>query len=227
MFLKGSPSISRPLDKPNSASEINKIVPNSLKSWRKSFKPSRSFEYKPPSTRFGALLKPRLPDNGRIKMVNDSDYAGWIAGFTDGEGCFSVSFSLREKLKVGVEVRPSFAIGQKHTSFDSLNKIKNYLKCGHIRYSKIDGMYKYEIRDIKDLNNIIVPFFEKHKLETTKQKDFEIFAEICRSIKQNQHLNQNGIKDIIDKSYSMNPSGKRKRSADELYREIDKKFLKN
>jgi hypothetical protein len=160
-------------------------------------------------------------------MVNKADLPGWIVGFTDGEGCFSVSFNLRKSLNVGVETRPSFAIGQKAHSLSSLNIMKDYFGCGHIRYSKSDGTYKYEVRDINDLCKKVLPFFEKYNLETAKKNDFTTFAEICRSIKQNQHLNEDGIKKIIEKSYTMNPSGKRKLSADELMREVNKKFKSN
>lgn len=160
-------------------------------------------------------------------MVSKEDLPGWIVGFTDGEGCFSISFNLRKSLTVGVETRPSFGVGQKSTSLSSLNIMKNHFKCGHIRYSSNDGTYKYEIRDINDLVNKVIPFFEKHSLETAKKEDFKIFAEICRLIKQNQHLNQDGIKKIIEKSFSMNSSGKRKLSADKLINEVDKKFKLN
>lgn len=157
-------------------------------------------------------------------MVNKADTPGWIVGFTDGEGCFSVSFNLKESLNVGVETRPSFAVGQKASSLLSLEKMKNYFGCGHIRYSKSDGTYQYEVRNIDELVNKIIPFYEKHPLETLKKDDFKNFAEVCRSIKQNLHLNEDGIKKIIEKSYLMNPSGKRKRSAEELLSAINKKF---
>lgn len=158
-----------------------------------------------------------------LKMVNNADYPGWVSGFTDGEGCFSVSFNKREKLSVGVEVRPSFSIGQKAHSRESLDKLQNYFKCGAIRYSSKDGLYKYEVRNLNDLFEKIIPFFEKYPLETMKQRDFENFAQICRAMKQGQHLNSTGIKEIFEKAYNMNLSGKRARPKEELIREVDNK----
>jgi hypothetical protein len=35
----------------------------------------------------------------------------YVTGLVDGEGCFSVSFTLRKRLKIGIETRPSFSIG--------------------------------------------------------------------------------------------------------------------
>ena len=45
-------------------------------------------------------------------MEKKDYFAYWLTGFTDGEGCFSVSFNKRDRLKLGIEVRPSFSIGQ-------------------------------------------------------------------------------------------------------------------
>ncbi len=36
----------------------------------------------------------------------------WVTGFRDGEGCFSIQFVENKKYKLGLEVRPSFYIGQ-------------------------------------------------------------------------------------------------------------------
>jgi hypothetical protein len=60
----------------------------------------------------------------------------------DGEGCFSVSFSLRKKMKNGFEIRPSFSVSQKRDK-EGLNKlilekIRDYFQTGFIRFSKID-----------------------------------------------------------------------------------------
>lgn len=160
-------------------------------------------------------------------MVNKADYPGWIAGFTDGEGCFSVSFTKRAKLNVGVEVRPSFSIGQKASSEESLRQIKDYFNCGGIRYSSKDGLFKYEVRDLTDIVDKIIPFFKTYQLETTKKNDFKTFAEVCKSMKQGHHLNAEGLKEIIDKSFTMNESGKRKNTYEELMLHIKNKTKEN
>jgi hypothetical protein len=40
------------------------------------------------------------------------DLSAYFAGFVDGEGCFTVSFSPRSTLLLGWEVRPSFSVSQ-------------------------------------------------------------------------------------------------------------------
>jgi hypothetical protein len=162
----------------------------------------------------------------KISMVDSRDFPAWITGFTDGEGCFSISITQRQKNNFGLDVQPSFSIGQKSHSKESLKKIQEYFGCGFIRPSQKDGMYKYEVRSIKDLVDTIIPFFNKNTLETAKLKDFHIFEECCREISQGQHLNEKGLKKIIENTHKMNPSGKRKYTKEELIKIIDKQVNK-
>ena len=150
------------------------------------------------------------------------DFASYVSGFVDGEGCFSISFTLRAKLKTGIEVRPSFSISQNKRNYTVLREIRDFFGCGSIRFSKKDQNYKYEVRSITDLGKRIIPHFRKFPLRTSKQKDFEIFAKVCNLILQSKHLNKEHLRNIIESSYKMNESGKRKYTKAELLRVLDK-----
>ena len=159
------------------------------------------------------------------KMVK----VGWILGFTDGEGCFSVSFNKRASLKVGIEVRPSFSVSQhaggytsekgtstqQCTNYKTLEIFLNYFG-GGIRHRKGDATWKYETRDLQVLSDKVIPFFERYSLQTSKKKDFQLFAQICLLIRQSQHLNLVGLEKIIHLAYEMNGSGTRARTKEEL-----------
>lgn len=137
--------------------------------------------------------------------------ANYISGFTDGEGCFCVSFSYRPKnIKVGWEVKPSFAVGQNYDRAETLGLMKSYFKCGFMRRDYADKTLKFEVRSIDDLLDNIIPHFKKYPLYSAKQKDFVLFEKICRKIKNYEHLEPNGIKEIVELAYQMNGSGKRK-----------------
>ncbi len=138
------------------------------------------------------------------------EFATYVTGFADGEGSFSISFNSRSKLRAGIEVRPSFAIAQNMASLQVLEKIRDYFGCGSIRYSSGDNTYKYEVRSIGDLNQIIIPHFVRFPLLTAKNKDFESFRVICEMMASNRHRNKAKIGQIIDLALGMNPSGKRK-----------------
>ena len=146
------------------------------------------------------------------------EFSSYITGFVDGEGSFLVSFSKRSKLSVGIEVRPAFALSQHKRNKDILMRISAYFGCGGIRYSKRDQNYKYEVRSLRDLWEYIIPFFTTHPLHTSKQKDFELFKEICRIMRQNRHLSKDGIEDIISLAYMMNNLGARRYTKEQLLR---------
>lgn len=148
------------------------------------------------------------------------EFASYITGFVDGEGTFSVSFNRRAKFKTGIEVKPSFSISQHKRSVMTLEKIKDYFGVGGIRFSKRDQNYKYEVRSIKDLMTKIIPHFRMFPLQTSKQKDFELFADICKKIYTNHHRNTSVLREIIESAYKMNESGKRKYSKQQLLKLI-------
>lgn len=67
----------------------------------------------------------------------------WMTGFVDGEGCFCVSFNLKERLALGIEVRPSFSVSQTRDkeglNLKCLQEVLDFFDCGFIRFSKRDN----------------------------------------------------------------------------------------
>ena len=157
----------------------------------------------------------------RLQETISTDLAWYISGFTDGEGCFSVSFTKRQKLLTGVEVRPSFAIGQNKKSLPVLQLMHTYFGCGAIRFSTADQTYKYEVRSTSDLRKYIIPHFEKYPLKTAKASDFETFKYICDSVASSKHLNKVYLAELLARAYTMNISGSRKYQLQELLQIIE------
>jgi hypothetical protein len=138
----------------------------------------------------------------------------YITGLVEGEGCFSVSFSRREKLNTGIETRPSFSISLNRRNLALLQSVHRYFGCGGVRFSRSDRTYKYEVRSIKDLVKRIIPHFQRHPLHGEKAADFERFAEICRKVNANLHRNREHLKS----AYAMNASGTRRNQQEDLLR---------
>lgn len=157
----------------------------------------------------------------RLQQTISTDFAWYLTGFVDGEGCFSISFTKREKLKTGIEVRPSFAIGQNKRSLPVLERAKTYFGCGAIRFSRYDQTYKYETRSIGEIRKRIIPHFQKYPLQTSKLSDFATFAWICDEIAASRHLKRDNLAAIIDRAYTMNEAGKRKYTKEELLKIIE------
>ena len=141
--------------------------------------------------------------------------AEWITGFVDGEGCFHVGISRHEGMSVGVQVLPEFTVVQHERDAQLLHAIKAYFGCGVVRKNHGDRM-AYRVRERKQLNERIVPFFEEHPLRSRKRVDFEKFRDVLRLMEQDEHLTEDGVGKIRRIAEQMNrghqdrvqPSGK-------------------
>lgn len=105
---------------------------------------------------------------------------GWIAGFTDGEGCFNIQ-KINPKPKEGENenrkenIRHRFVISQDKKSVNVLYGIKKKLKCGTVH--KAGGnMMAFHVSKKEHLENIIIPFFHNHALKTSKRESFSAFV---------------------------------------------------
>ncbi len=152
----------------------------------------------------------------------DDGFAHYLSGYADGEGCFSVSFSVRPKLKVGWEVKPSFAVGQNADRAEVLLQMQRYFNCGFIRINRSDKTIKYEVRSLDDLVGKILPHFEQYPLRSSKQRDVILLSKICSLMQENQHLSKDGLRKIIHLAYQMNISGKRKFPESEILQALSR-----
>jgi len=154
--------------------------------------------------------------------MNKKQLSWYLSGYTDGEGSYIVSFSPRKKLKVGVEVRPSFAVAQRKDRSESLFLFKDLLQCGDIRYNQADKTLKFEVRSIKDLMETVIPFFDKYPILSSKIADYKIFRKICLKISEGKHLEKKGLIKIINLAYKMNGLGARRYLKSEILSYITK-----
>ncbi len=144
------------------------------------------------------------------------DIKSYLSGYVDGEGCFCVSMNKSTRHKFGWEIRPSFSVSQNGDRAEVLETLKRYFACGTIRPDRSDKTLKYEVRSLSDLVERVIPHFEANPLFSSKQRDFELFAEICRLMYQGEHLTEKGFKRVVEMALKMNPSGKRKYTEKEI-----------
>ena len=98
----------------------------------------------------------------------------------------------------------------------TLYLIQKIFKCGFIRRDFSDKTLKFEIRSLNELINYVIPHFEKFPMYSDKQKDFELFKQICFLMQKEMHKNKKGLSKIITLAFQMNPSGKRKYTKAEM-----------
>lgn len=141
----------------------------------------------------------------------------YLAGFADGEGSFNVSLTRRRDFTVGYKVSLCFNISQKD---DTVPKIfREILRCGTIRYRK-DGVCYLEVRDLTSINSVVIPFFKRFKLLSSKALELERLEKIAKIVTDNDHLNKDGIKRILEIRKPMNNGGKRKFADSEIIRDL-------
>ena len=141
---------------------------------------------------------------------------GWyLTGFTDGEGSFNVStINRNQDFKTGWKISLSFNISQRDTTV--LHLFKKTLLCGSFRKRK-DGVTYYEVRRIDELQNIVIPFFERFALKSvSKQKQFEVFRDIAAIVARKEHLTAAGLEKILSLRKTVKVSRKRKYTSEQI-----------
>ena len=145
----------------------------------------------------------------------------YISGFVDGEGCFSITIQKSGNVRLGIQVIPEFHVSQHQNRTEVLEVIKKILGCGYIKPNNPrnpkDQTSVYVVRNIDDLRNKVIPFFNKTPLISIKQNDFEKFSRVVSLMKESGHLKKASLIVILKIAYSMNFSGKyRKQKLDDI-----------
>jgi hypothetical protein len=140
---------------------------------------------------------------------------GWITGFVDGEGCFSISLIRqpnrdgRKGYRTGLQLAHEFAVTQGAKSAGSLHMLANFFGVGAVyinrRYDNHkENVYRFCIRKRTDLQRVIVPFFLQYPLRTSKQRDFLKFAQCLQFTETKEHLTCAGLIKIVRITETMN-----------------------
>lgn len=128
---------------------------------------------------------------------------GWyFSGFVDGEGSFNVSLRKKPDYKVGWQPILSFNVSQREKTLLSL--MKKHFNCGIIKQRK-DGLHSYDVTNPKEIQEVIIPFFNKYSfLSNSKKRNFKIFKQITKLMKDKKHLNPKGFKKLLQLRESLN-----------------------
>ena len=115
----------------------------------------------------------------------------YLAGFTDGEASFNISFRPRKDYPVPWKVSVSFNVSQKDRVI--LGLFQRYLGCGTLR-GRPDGVWYYEVTNLSAVVENVIPFFERFPfLSAKKKRDFAKFKQIVALMKEGAHLTANAF----------------------------------
>ncbi len=137
------------------------------------------------------------------------EIANWICGFVDGEGCFSVSFIRNATTGSGWQVFPEFVVTQGEKSRSAIEVIKDFFECGQIYINRRhdnhkESLLRYCVRSRRDLQEKVIPFFQRFSLRTAKQQDFKKFVTILQCMDRGEHMTSDGLRTIATIIQSMN-----------------------
>ena len=150
-------------------------------------------------------------DNQQERLIK----TGWVTGFVDGEGCFSIGFvrqpcrAGRRGYKVGYQVSHRFVVTQGVSSRSALEELQGFFGVGRVYVTARDDNHREHLGQFivdrrEDLVGAVVPFFEAHPLRTAKRRDFEKFARCMRLMADGRHLDAGGLIEIAEVAETMN-----------------------
>ena len=118
-----------------------------------------------------STLLPSLQDN-------------WLAGFTDAEGCFTLSLLSNSK---GYRLR--FITSQKwEVNKVILQHISTIFSVGYVRTHSVADNWEYVVNGVKNTSHII-PYFDTHLLYTKKNQSYNLWKELRILLINGAHLN--------------------------------------
>ena len=140
---------------------------------------------------------------------------GWVVGFVDGEGCFSIGFvrqhdrAGRKGYRAGYQVFHEFAVTQGAKSVQCLHDLMEFFEVGSVIVNRRDDnhrehLHRYVVRRRADLIDTIIPFFTAHPMRSSKQRDFEKFARCVELMESGGHRTREGLAEIAEIAQTMN-----------------------
>ena len=148
-------------------------------------------------------------NNGKIKNIESINYIpseilpsltdSWLSGFTDAEGCFTVSF-----LSNSNAFRLRYIISQKgDENLPILSHFILLFLAGKLEAHSHIYNYSYILSGNKNCYNIY-DYFDKFPLKTKKALSLKLWKEIHLSISQKEHLQSETRKNLIELATKVN-----------------------
>jgi len=140
---------------------------------------------------------------------------GWVIGFVDGEGCFSIGFvrqpcrPSRSGYTTGYQVTYDFVVTQGAISVGCLAELRDFFGVGQVYVNRRsdnhrENLYRYSVCRRQDLLERIIPFFRECPLRTAKRFDFEKFVSCVERMADDRHLTREGLVEIVRIAETMN-----------------------
>lgn len=138
--------------------------------------------------------------NTDIKLIQNSNSPtlnnAWLSGFSDSEGCFTISVVKRSETYNQVHVR--YILSQKG-ELELITKIAEMLN-GKVSYLKSYNGYNMTV-NLSKLSKV-VSYFNRYSLKTKKYIDYFNWLKAYKLVINKDHFNEDGlnrVKDLMNK----------------------------
>lgn len=135
-------------------------------------------------------------DNTIFPSLNNS----WLAGFTDGEGCFTCSIGDKKGFSF------NYSITQKgESNIIILKHLCLMFNGGKVSNHFVKNVYEYRIAGVKACPNIF-PYYDKYTLLTKKSLSYTLWKQVHQELCNKEHLDPNKRLIMIEKARMINKS---------------------
>lgn len=186
---------------------------NQLSKWNIALNNASRFNF----ALFHTINIPNLIEKVKQPSLND----GWLSGFTDAEGCFSVKIEKRREKASYVQLL--FILDQKNGQ-EVLNSISSALntktraklrtvnksisiEAQALRINYLNTMFRLSIScndSKKPITRTILEYFNKYPLKTSKSLSFKTWTDISSIVLGKQPLSLENLKQVRKLRHNMN-----------------------
>jgi hypothetical protein len=139
----------------------------------------------------------------------------FLSGFALGEASFMIVCRRRGDYERKWKLSAAFNVSQKDRA--PLELFRDTLACGSMRKAGNGGWY-WEVNDLRDITDRIVPFFDRFPLVGTKAQDFVHFRDAVAILARGLLTHADYVA-VLTLRESMNGGGKRRYTMERILRD--------
>ena len=131
-----------------------------------------------------------IPALKSLAVNTEIPHPYWMAGFTSGEGCFSV---IKHNSNSRIYLKLVFSITQDKKDESLIKSFIDYFGCGRYYPASKRTTGDFQCRKFSDNYEKLIPFFRKYNIKGVKLQDFENWCKIAEIIRTKNHLTKEGF----------------------------------
>uniref|UniRef100_A0A896Z9G8 LAGLIDADG endonuclease n=1 Tax=Coniophora olivacea TaxID=85977 RepID=A0A896Z9G8_9AGAM len=158
-------------------------------------------------------------ERGIVRDISNPTYLGFLGGFFEGEGHCSITITIGNAFKYGVNLQPNLGVHQHISGILILNSYLELFKCGSLLLKTgSNDVYGYHIKGYKQIIPNVLPFLQQYVFPyACKTEQFHLFESVLLKLANGEHKNQENLIEMIKLCYLVSGKGMgRKRPLDEI-----------